>query len=223
MAGTGIYGELLRAQLHLSSSDLSPTGTGLIYFNTTSSIAKVYNGSAWKTFLWADFTNVTGTLGIANGGTGQTAALAAFDALAAGLTGTPAKGDVYTYGTSTSVRTAVGANGTVLTANSGASGGVSWNPVSVTNTINAVSADYTILDGDGYRAIFVTTGSTDRTVTLPAAASNSGREIIVKKVDSGTGNVTVAGNIDGDAGGFILDLQYEHVNVISDGTAWFIA
>lgn len=48
-----VYGELLRAQLHLSASDLTPTATGLVYFNTTTG-PKWYNGSAW--LLAADTT-----------------------------------------------------------------------------------------------------------------------------------------------------------------------
>lgn len=48
MAGRNIYGELLRAQLHNSASDLTPTATGLVYFNTTTGL-KWYDGSAWRT------------------------------------------------------------------------------------------------------------------------------------------------------------------------------
>lgn len=48
MAGTNIYGELVRAQLFNSASDLTGPVSGLIYFNTTTG-AKWYNGSAWKT------------------------------------------------------------------------------------------------------------------------------------------------------------------------------
>lgn len=48
MAGRNIYGELLRAQLHNSASDLTPTATGLVYFNTSTGL-KWYDGSAWRT------------------------------------------------------------------------------------------------------------------------------------------------------------------------------
>lgn len=43
-----VYGELTRAQLQLSASDLTPTATGLTYFNTSTGV-KWYNGSAWLT------------------------------------------------------------------------------------------------------------------------------------------------------------------------------
>lgn len=43
-----VYGELTRAQIQLSGSDLSPAVLGLVYFDTSALVAKVYNGSAWK-------------------------------------------------------------------------------------------------------------------------------------------------------------------------------
>jgi hypothetical protein len=49
-----MYGELLRAQLQSSASDLTPVGAGLIYWNTTSLFAKIYNGSTWKTLVDSD-------------------------------------------------------------------------------------------------------------------------------------------------------------------------
>lgn len=71
--------------------------------------------------------NIGGTLGITKGGTGQTTALPAYDALAAGATGTPTKGDLLSYGASSTVRTAVGSNGQVFTADSASPGGVKWS------------------------------------------------------------------------------------------------
>lgn len=43
-----VYGELIRGQLHLSASDLTPTATGLIYYNTSTG-PKWYSGSTWLT------------------------------------------------------------------------------------------------------------------------------------------------------------------------------
>lgn len=91
----------------------------------------------------------------------------------------------------------------------------------------AKSADYTILDGDGYTTIFVTTGSSTRTITLPAAANNVGRSITIKKVDNGTGKVTLArtgaDTIDGSTG-FSIGVgavnQYHYITLVSDGTIW---
>jgi len=65
------------------------------------------------------------------------------------------------------------------------------------------SANYTILDNDGYTTILVSTGASNRTITLPALASNQARPIRVKKIDNGAGTVIIDGDsaetIDGAA------------------------
>jgi hypothetical protein len=67
--------------------------------------------------------DVTGTLPIANGGTGQTTAVAAFDALAP----TTTKGDLIVHNGSDNVRVPVGGtNGHVLTVDSAEATGVKW-------------------------------------------------------------------------------------------------
>lgn len=66
--------------------------------------------------------NVTGTVAIANGGTGQTTQTDAFDALAP----TTSKGDLIAHNGTDNVRVAAGTNGFVLTANSSAAAGVAW-------------------------------------------------------------------------------------------------
>ncbi len=50
-----VYGQLIRAQLQISATDLTPTATGLIYFNTATKVVKWYDGvSAWKTAVDTD-------------------------------------------------------------------------------------------------------------------------------------------------------------------------
>jgi hypothetical protein len=66
--------------------------------------------------------NVTGTVAIANGGTGQTNAVAAFDALSP----TTTKGDLIVSNGTDNVRLAVGTDAYVLTADSTQSSGVKW-------------------------------------------------------------------------------------------------
>src|SRR3989344_2559639 len=73
-----------------------------LYFTTTTAPTR-------KTVLWTDFTNVSGTLGIGNGGTGQTSANAAFNALAPSQTGNSGK-FLTTDGSNTSWATAGGAS-----------------------------------------------------------------------------------------------------------------
>lgn len=87
------------------------------------------------------------------------------------------------------------------------------------------SADYTILDDDDVNTILMTTAGTDRTVTLPTAADNANRQITIKKVDSGTGSVTIDGEgaetIDG-ATTIEFFNQYNFITVNCDGTSWHI-
>lgn len=79
--------------------------------------------------------NVTGTVAVANGGTGQTTATNAFDALAP----TSAKGDMIVHDGSDNIRKAVGADGTVLTADTASAGGVKWSAVVGTGTVTSVA------------------------------------------------------------------------------------
>lgn len=67
-------------------------------------------------------TGVTGTLPVANGGTGQSTTTAAFD----GLAPTTTKGDLIVHDGTNNIRVAVGADGTVLTADSGQTSGYTF-------------------------------------------------------------------------------------------------
>lgn len=58
-------------------NDGNPLVTGAMYFNTTSNTTRIYNGSGWQDSAAIATsinlaTQVSGTLGVANGGTGQT-------------------------------------------------------------------------------------------------------------------------------------------------------
>jgi hypothetical protein len=55
------------------------------------------------------------------------------------------------------------------------------------------SADYIVLDNDGYTEIHVTTGASDRTITLPTLADNQNRHIKILKVDNGVGKIIIDG------------------------------
>ena len=73
-----------------------------------------WNGSDFVKVASTVITNLTGTLAIANGGTGQTTASAAFNALSP-ITST---GDlIIGNGTNSSTRLAIGTNGYILTSN----------------------------------------------------------------------------------------------------------
>ncbi len=72
---------------------------------------------------------------------------------------------------------------------------------------------------------FVTTGSSNYTVNLPAAAGASGQVLEIVKSDSGTGTVIVdasgAETIDGSTTK-TLYAQYEAIRIRCDGTEWKI-
>lgn len=92
--------------------------------------------------------------------------------------------------------------------------------------VNAVSsANYTILDNDGYDIIAVSTGASDRTIDLPTAADNAGRKLHFVKTDSGAGKVI----IDGEGTEAInsqttykLESQYSTATMYCTGAAWLV-
>ena len=91
--------------------------------------------------------DVTGTLPIANGGTGQTTQTAAFDALAPSTT----KGDLIVHNGTDNIRVAVGSNGQVLQADSTTASGVKWASSSgtpVTGFFAYASADQALNASD---------------------------------------------------------------------------
>lgn len=64
----------------------------------------------------------------------------------------------------------------------------------------------------------------DVTVTLPTAAKGKDKRIICKAINAGVGNRTIAsagGTIDG-AATKVIAVQYTAVDLVSNGTNWFI-
>ncbi|UOF00994.1 tail fiber domain-containing protein [Bdellovibrio reynosensis] len=136
------------------------------------------NGAAIS--LTAD---VTGTLPIANGGTGQTTATAAFNALSPLTT----KGDLVTRDGTNNIRLPVGTNGQVLSANSAQASGLQW--ITPTNgTVTSVT---------GTAPIVVATGTTTPAISIDdATASTKGA------VQVGAGIAVTSGTISADPANF---------------------
>lgn len=99
------------------------------------------------------------------------------------------------------------------------------DPIETARTHAVSSADYTITDSDGYDTILMTTGASQRTVTLPAVANNDGRELTIKKVDSGAGTVLVdtpsSETIDGAAQN-VINAEGGWIRIRSDGSNWHV-
>jgi hypothetical protein len=160
--------------------------------------------------------NVTGTVAIANGGTGQTTATAAFDALAP----TTTKGDLIASDGTDNVRVPVGTNGYVLTADSTAASGVAWaaggggGSVSVSNDTSTSTNLYplfaaatsgtlsTIYTGDAKLLYKPSTGELSATVTrasngIVVNSATVAEDYTIASGDNGlsAGPVTVASGI----------------------------
>lgn len=101
--------------------------------------------------------------------------------------------------------------------------GISGFPTQV--AVTTKSANYTILDGDTFRTILCDATAGAFTITLPAVATNSNRQITFKKTDSGTNTVTIAragsATIDGATSNW-LNLQFDEFTLVCDGTNWNI-
>lgn len=166
--------------------------------------------------------NLTGTIPISSGGTGQSNQTAAFDALSPLTT----KGDLIVNDGTNDIRLGVGTNTQVLTADSAAPSGVKWAVVSapvVALNVVSVNVNYTALSTDDL--IVVDAGSGIRTITLPTAVGITGKKYIIKKVDSSANAVVIDANasetIDGGLT-FSLFNTTDLVEIVSNGTGWYI-
>lgn len=118
-----------------------------------------------------------------------------------------------------------GTTGQVLAKNSATNGDAGWitSPGGTFGTQRSVSANTTATSSD--YAILVDATSAARTVTLPAAASNTGLTLLIRKTDSTTNHsVTITPNasetIDGVTGSLVLSRQFGTAVITSDGVGW---
>jgi hypothetical protein len=152
---------------NLASAVTDETGTGALVFANSPTLVTPALGTPASGVL----TNATGlpidggtinTLPINRGGTGQITATLAFDALSPLTT----KGDIVSNDGTNDVRVAVGANGTVLTADSAEAAGVKWGTSAVTPAAGSVYSDGSALQttgafaGNGNKVVGVNSGAT---------------------------------------------------------------
>lgn len=94
-------------------------------------------------------------------------------------------------------------------------------------TVVDASADYTIRAFIGHLIVNMTTGATNRTVTLPLGSElSAGDEVEVHKVDSGTGKTTVSRSGSDTIDGVTeidIDSQYDMARLRWTGSYWSLA
>jgi hypothetical protein len=195
----------------------------LLYANTTTSLAKLADVATGNALIsggvgvapsWGKIgltTHVSGTLPVANGGTGQTSYVNG-ELLIGNTTGNTLAKSTLTAGAGVSITNGAGsitiASSGALTANA---------PVTAT-------ADYSVADGVTY--VINNKSGSSLTVTLPTASSYSGRIITIQNyqaqtVISASSNVVPQGG--GSAGTAILEnVVGNWATLVSDGTNWVI-
>lgn len=137
------------------------------------------------------------------------------------------KGDIYAASAaSTPARVAVGSDGQVLTADSGAASGVSWQTPSSSAANLAVSTKtgaYTLTTSDDHIICDVSGGGF--TLDLPTASGNNGKVFYITKPDTDTtdNECIVDGNstetIEGETTK-TLKRTGGYLTIVSDGTGW---
>jgi hypothetical protein len=205
IANTGVLSNIAGTGISVSSAtgNVTIANTGVLSFSagtTGLTPAAVTTGAI----------TLAGKLVIANGGTNSTS--------------TPTAGAV-PYGTGTAYAfTAAGTSGQVLTS---AGAGVPVWTTPVVNTVSAPvtkTANFTVADGEAW-LINNKSGSTC-TVTLPAAASWIGRQLVFKNMQAQT-LVSASSNvvpIDSTTAGtaILLGVVGNWATMVSDGTNWII-
>lgn len=178
--------------------------TGVTIATGTEAVC-AWNGSDFVVVATADIGNLSGTLPVANGGTGQTS-----------LT---LNNVILGNGTSAVQFVAPGTNGNVLTSN-----GTTWTSAVLPAgglTYVVKTANYTTQDKEGVLAN--TTGGAF-TVTLPATPA-TGAQVVVADAGGvwGTNNLTVGRNgstISNVAQDLVCDISGVSVQLVYDGTTW---
>ncbi len=171
---------------------------------------------------------VTGTLPIANGGTGQSAKTSAFDALAPSTS----KGDIIVYDGTDNVRLPVGTNGHYLVADSAAASGVKWAAaaaggvtsvtasaplassggstpdISLTGTVAVANGGTGLTSGTSGGVLYYS--ATGALASSAALAANSlviggGAGVAPSTITTGVGVITALGVNTGSAGAFVVN------------------
>jgi hypothetical protein len=226
-AGTGISVS--------GTNDITITNTGVTSLTGTTNEIDVSASTGSVTLslpatINADTTgnaaNVTGTVAIANGGTGQTTQTAAFDALAP----TTTKGDLIVSNGSDNIRLAVGTNGYLLTADSAEASGIKWAAAPVSTTVandTSTNASYYPVFSTATSGTFATATVSSTKLTynpslgqLSASVPRADNGIFVNKATVST-SYTIASGDNGMSAGTITVADGVTVT-IADGSVWTV-
>ena len=141
---------------------------------------------------------------------------------------TAAEWDLYIPSTTTDLRVSNGTSDRITIQNDGDIGIGTTSPASTLEINGSIGYKVTTITSattldNTHNIVLSNTGP--YTVTLPAAASNTGRVYSIKNIDSDCDDITIDGNstetIDGSAT-YVLDSYNNVVRIISDGSNWFI-
>lgn len=239
-AGGGVTSVALSAPSVLTVSGSPITTSGTLAFDWATGqlqnrVLASPNGStgqvSLRVLVAADIPNLdatkitTGTLGISNGGTGQSTQSTAFNALSP----TTIKGDIAANTGSGNTRVAVGSDGTVLTANSGSTPGMQWAApaIALTTTRRRVSATPDVMQAtDSIIGVNVASAVSETLIAAPA----NGRRVTIKD-ESGAAasakNITVlagAGDTIEGSASKVITTNYGFLNMYYDATdkIWFV-
>lgn len=163
------------------TGDVTATGPGSV---AASLVATTNATITTLSALSLPFTQTTGTVAINRGGTGQVTATPAFNALAP----TTTKGDLIVNNGTNNVREAVGTDGFLLTADSGASTGVSWQPPAATlpyyiSTTLTTNVTTTPSAPGEYRTYIKNAASTAGTDNAPATGPSTTNGMLIYAVN----------------------------------------
>jgi hypothetical protein len=173
-------GAVNNAGLTNSSVTIGSTAVSLGATVTTFAGLTSVTSTSFVGALTGNASNVTGTVALANGGTGQTTKTSAYDALSP----TTTKGDIEVFNGTNNVRLAVGTNTYVLTADSTTSTGIKWaasagggSALTVKDEGSNLSTAVTSIDFVGSGVAATNTGG-DVTVTISGGGGSSATTVL---------------------------------------------
>jgi hypothetical protein len=205
-AGTGISLTGTAADPIVNVAD----GFGLPQGCGVNEVAQSNGAGGWScATIPAGATGATGATGAA-GPTGATGS--------AGLPG--AQGATGATGPAGATGAAGPTGATGATGPTGATGAT--GPTSATQAITLQTGNYTILSTD-YTILCNNPGGISKTMTLPAAASNTGKVFVIKRI--GVSGCNVSGVSAADGNPFVLNAPLGGTSAImvqSDGTTWWV-